>query len=50
MKLLELLAKLQGWLKIGLDWAKKLLKIGQKADEAIEELEEELKKEEKKSE
>lgn len=47
MKLLDLLAKLQGWLKTGLDVLKKLLLIGKKADEAIDEVEEELKEEKK---
>lgn len=46
MKLLELLAKVQEWLKIGLDALRKLLLIGKKADEAIDEVEEELKGEE----
>ena len=46
MKLLELLAKVQEWLKVGLDWLKKLALIGKKADEAIDEVEEELQKEE----
>lgn len=47
MKLLELLAKAQDWLKVGLDVLKKLLLIGKKADEAIDEVEEELKEEKK---